>query len=139
PGPLSAIRTSVYAFPGTLDTDGGIWQLARPNMDRGVPVRFRSDAGVECTFVYFVGPQLVRDLPVIHLTLNPNFLFDHDTGIYVLGATFDEWREGNYDPGMAFRTEGNYSQRGRDWERPFVNDLADSIVMHYFVDGGQAY
>src|SRR5690606_38148119 len=112
------------------------WELAGPDMDRGVSVRLRSSNGIECTFVYFVGPDLRRNLPVLHLTLNPDFLFDHDSGIYVLGAHFQEWRD-EFDPSQPWNTVGNFSQRGREWERPFVHALSDAVVMHYFSNDGQ--
>lgn len=135
PGPLTAIRTSVYMQPHDLDSGGGAWDIAGPSMDRGIPLRVRTETGIECTFVYFIGANLAREIPVVHLSLNPQFLFDHNTGIYVLGAYFDA-RRSEYDPNRAWRTFGNYSQRGREWERPFADDPEDSVVMHYFTDDG---
>lgn len=62
-------------------------------------------------------------LAVISITMEYDDLFDHETGIYVMGATFDESLEAFKKENSWFKGEdtrkllANYSQRGRDWER----------------------
>ncbi len=62
-------------------------------------------------------------LAVISITMNYDDLFDHDTGIYVKGATFDKSLEEFKKENRWFKGEdtrkllANYSQRGREWER----------------------
>jgi len=58
------------------------------------------------------------DVPVISLMVNSEDLFDFYDGIYVLGVQWVEWnstQSGNYED---WQTQGNYSQRGSEWERP---------------------
>lgn len=58
------------------------------------------------------------DVPVISLMVDREDLFDFYRGIYVLGASWIEWdslQEGSYED---WQTQGNYSQRGMEWERP---------------------
>ncbi len=62
-------------------------------------------------------------LAVISITMEYDDLFDHETGIYVMGATFDESlkefkKENSWFQGEDTRKLlANYSQRGREWER----------------------
>lgn len=62
-------------------------------------------------------------LAVVSITMNYDDLFDHETGIYVKGATFDESLEEFKKTNKYFKGEdtrkllANYSQRGREWER----------------------
>ncbi len=68
---------------------------------------------------YFVGydrEELYGDIGIMLLAIDPDALFDYDTGIYVLGKYYDEWLKTNPDEGE--RETANYSQRGREWERP---------------------
>lgn len=52
----------------------------------------------DVTQSYFVGDQSVlSSLPIVSMTIDPDFLFDRETGLYV---------------------SGNYQQRGLKWERP---------------------
>ncbi len=68
---------------------------------------------------YFVGKDIYSsyNIPVISLVTEPENLFDYEEGIYVSGKVFDEWevnlpiiKKQQFKP-------GNYSERGREWER----------------------
>lgn len=72
---------------------------------------------------YFVGidrEQLYGQVPVISLITEEANLMDYETGIYVTGKRYDDWIAENpankYKEG--WEKEGNYTMRGRDWERP---------------------
>ncbi len=61
--------------------------------------------------------ELYGDTPVMCLVLDPDSLFDYETGIYVLGKAYDEWaaqQSGEIDPRAV---TANFTQRGMDWER----------------------
>jgi len=72
---------------------------------------------------FFVGvdrEEHYADVPVISLMMNSEDLFDYENGIYVMGAYWAEWdsqQESKYED---WQTQGNYSQRGMDWERPIT-------------------
>lgn len=75
---------------------------------------------------FFIGIDRAEhygDLPIINLIMDEKDLFDYDTGIYVLGATHDEWDSQQEEPYEAWQAEGNYSNRGREWERPVAVDF----------------
>ncbi|MGN0675177.1 MAG: FN3 associated domain-containing protein [Oscillospiraceae bacterium] len=57
-------------------------------------------------------------VPVISLMTDMENLYDYETGIYILGKTYDEWKSeqnGHYE---AWEAVGNYSCKGKEWERP---------------------
>lgn len=63
-------------------------------------------------------------LAVVSLSINFEDLFDYDTGIYVKGAVFDKEFEKFKNENSWFqaddtrKVEANYTQRGKEWERP---------------------
>ncbi|MBE5796932.1 MAG: spore coat protein CotH [Clostridiales bacterium] len=70
---------------------------------------------------YFVGydrQELYGDTALMFLAIDPSHLFDYETGIYVNGRYFDEWDSQQTEPYETWQAQGNYSQRGDEWERP---------------------
>lgn len=57
-------------------------------------------------------------LPVVSLVTDPDNLFDYDTGIYVLGRVYHEYKLANPGTVDGLGTPANYSMRGDEWERP---------------------
>ncbi len=76
------------------------------------------------TNTYFVGDALssekYKGLKIISLVTSENDLYDYEKGIYVMGKTYDDWKNSDeYD----YMTEewdipANYTQKGREWEKP---------------------
>ena len=60
------------------------------------------------------------DVPVISIMIDQSDLFDYDKGIYTLGRCHDEWlAEDKSNASLdGWRHEANYTQRGKEWERP---------------------
>lgn len=77
---------------------------------------------------YFIGldrEKKYSSVPVISLMTDFENLYDHEKGIYILGQSLDNWlaedpENKNKEP---WEREGNYSQRGREWERPVAFEL----------------
>ena len=75
---------------------------------------------------YFVGIDRAKylDVPVVSLITDFDNLFDYETGIYTLGKTYDDFVS---DPANAalesWQMQGNYTNRGREWERPVSVEL----------------
>ena len=85
------------------------------------------DSSPTTTHTFLVDEEKRYSLPVVSLTINPDYLFDYDHGIYVLGRAFDELYDPNPDLNLWERM-ANYKMRGEDWQRP--------IHIEYFeVDG----
>ena len=68
-------------------------------------------------------------VPVISLMTEIDNLYDYETGIYTLGKTYDDWKAEQEGPYEAWQAKGNYSNKGKEWERP--------VNMEYIeADGG---
>lgn len=84
---------------------------------------------------FFVGvdrQELYGDVPVISLMTDREGFFDYETGIYMMGAYFDDWNEqqlGNYED---WQVQGNFSQKGSDWERAVT-------VQYLTADGSEGF
>lgn len=65
-------------------------------------------------------------LPVISLSTDSVNLFDYNTGIYVLGKYYDEYKAANPSAKDGLETPANYTQRGDDWEKPAHLELFES-------------
>ncbi|MBO4878386.1 MAG: CotH kinase family protein [Ruminococcus sp.] len=85
---------------------------------------------------YFIGfedkADYYKDMTIISLMTDEEGLFDYDKGIYVLGKAYDDWKSGSeYDPETPYYfMPANFTQKGRDWERPatiqfFRNGVAE--------------
>ena len=61
--------------------------------------------------------ELYGETPVMCLVLDPESLFDYETGIYVLGKAFDEWAAQQTEEFKPRNVTANFTQRGSDWER----------------------
>lgn len=102
------------------------------NIRPGVALRARTSDSAESVATFLFEPERDDRLPIIALTLEPDHLFHHETGIYVAGATFDRWRSSDsFDPARRWNTPANYRNRTRAWERPFANDLHDAVHLQY--------
>ncbi len=98
-------------------------------VDKATVVRAvsKSESGVFSEVVdktYFVTNNNLskyKGLTVVSLVTNPDNLFDADTGIYVTGNQYLDWKNSSdYDPNKSvWDTDNitNYFSRGREWER----------------------
>ena len=84
----------------------------------------RSDVQERVYFVGFNEKEGYDDLGVISLVTDPDNLFGHENGIYVLGKTFEDFvKSGTLDSDSCWYKEywqfwdANYRNKGRDWER----------------------
>ena len=101
---ISAIPTSPYF-------NSPVGNVFKTNV-----IRYASFSGSQQTSVtynktFFIDPnmhQLYEDFDVLSIITHPENLFNHDTGIYVMGT--------NFNAGNQVWT-GNYFQTGEAWER----------------------
>ncbi|WP_026834415.1 CotH kinase family protein [Eubacterium xylanophilum] len=95
---------------------------------RAVAIADDGTASKVVTNSYFVGNDLEKQYPgakVISLVTDPKNLLDPEIGIYVLGNKYDEWIKTDEGKNMTngwfkqyYNYQGNYTQKGKDWERP---------------------
>lgn len=84
------------------------------------------------TGTYFIGYQAKADyyqnMKVISLVTDSDNLFDNEIGIYVMGQTYTDWKNGpEYNP-MAREWEipANYTQSGAEWEREATMQIIEN-------------
>ncbi len=148
PDPDRNPGTHVYDGPivlddptGPVDLDNGLaghwtgfspWHPQRRESratDRIAVVRARVVGGPESTLVLIPRP---RELPVVSIATDPDHLFHHETGIYVAGLLYEEYTQSDaFNPDHSWDVPANAHQRGREWERPPVDDLDRAIVFTY--------
>lgn len=70
---------------------------------------------------YFIGynrQELYGNTAIMLLAIDPSYLFDYETGIYVTGKHYDDWVKEQTEAFESWQGQGNYTQRGDAWERP---------------------
>lgn len=109
------------------DTTAGDYYKVPHNIDKGNVIRALAvlPDGTRETIngTFFVGidrEKKYSNVPVISILTDQENLFDYETGIYVTGKTHDLWlKENNHNQWLdAWQHKGNYSNKGKDWERP---------------------
>ncbi|MBQ7863248.1 MAG: CotH kinase family protein [Lachnospiraceae bacterium] len=101
------------------------------NVDKGTVIRaiaYLPDGSSTNVFhgTYFVGIDRAKylDVPVISLVTEFDNLFDYETGIYTLGKTYDDFVSDPVNAALeSWQMQGNYTNRGREWERPVSVEL----------------
>jgi len=69
------------------------------------------------THTFIVDKTKRYTLPVVSIATNPDYFFNYNFGIYVMGRAYDEL----FDPNPAlnpWERAANYNQYGEEWERP---------------------
>ena len=74
-----------------------------------------------------------HDLPIVHLAISEQDLFSEQKGLMVLGQT--SWNQPGFYESWFYR-EGNFSQRGIDWERLVNFQLFEGGQLKYNANGG---
>jgi len=88
---------------------------------RAVAITSRGVRSEVVSGTYFVGynrQKLYGDTPIVCLVTEKDNLFDHKTGIYVLGEIYDNWAPQQSEPFEDWAAQGNFTQHGKEWERP---------------------
>ena len=104
------------------------------SVDKGTVIRAMAvlpDGSATNVFhgTYFVGIDRAKylDVPVISLVTEFDNLFDYETGIYTLGKTYDDFVSDPVNAALeSWQMQGNYTNRGREWERPVSVELITS-------------
>ncbi len=133
------LLTHRSSHPNLLSSLSGIgpedsYYVPDRKINKGTVVRaacFDSDgkSGPVITNTYFIGLDQntnYNSLPVISLSTDAGNLFNYEYGIYTAGKTYDEWKNTTEateaDP---WNYKGNYTQKGREWERPVHMELIE--------------
>ncbi len=111
--------------------DVSLYDDADPNFNvdkgqiiRAVCVDANGNYSDVVTKSYYIGKtaSYYKNMKVVSIVTDPANMFDDNTGIYVVGNTYYNWRNsGQYDPSLEewdTRNPTNYNQDGIEWERP---------------------
>lgn len=100
-----------------------VQKITKANMIRAIAFFEDGTSSIVTNGIYFIGlnrEELYGNSPVISLITDPYNLVDEENGIFVLGQTYKDWLA--EDPMNAeepsYRVHGNFSNKGKDWERP---------------------
>ncbi len=136
---LADIETTVGPRTAYFATRPTTPRLEDSSIELATVVRARAGSRATTTATFFVGDDLRRDdMTVLSLALDPGYLFDHDTGIYLPGSTFGEYLDSeDFDDELTWNVPTNYNQRGRLWERPPPEHPERTVVMEVCAPGGE--
>ncbi len=132
--------SNVYSAVSDIALGG--YTVPNMNVDKGMVIRAVCvDADGNYSDVvnksYYINKtrSFYDEMKVISIVSDPANFFDADTGIYVVGNTYYEWRNSSeFIPGLdSWSTENpcNYNQGGRDWERPATIQVFEGGVLAY--------
>lgn len=116
------------------------------NLDKGMHIRAVAKTadgtfGPVITNTYFVGKtaSYYTDLRVISMVTDPNCLFHPDTGAYMIGSGYYEWKKSKdyvkYDPSDV-QNKTNYNADGRESEFPVNIQVFENGTAVYSADVG---
>lgn len=136
PNVLSAAKNikKMYISGSNYDYVPQSDEVAKCTVIRAVAVSPDHEASDVVTASYFVGNDVktkYAGAAVMSLVIDPDSLLNDETGIHVLGNKYKEWK--NTDAGKAidgtpqyWSYVGNYTQKGREWERQANIDFIDA-------------
>lgn len=106
-------------------------KVTKANVIRAVAVHEDGSKSEIINGTYFVGIDREKEygnVPVISIMTDSGNLFDYETGIYVMGATYDNWiaEDKNNKRLEGWQSQGNFTNRGREWERPVTVEFIAS-------------
>lgn len=102
-------------------------QWLRHPVVRAVAISESGDHSMVVGHTYLMGRESIPaasadasdpPLPVVLLVTDPEGFFSDESGIYVPGSIYQQWREENPEERVLGNSPANYLERGRDWERP---------------------
>lgn len=108
--------------------------LPKAHVVRAAFIAKDGTSGPVSTGTYFVGQNIAArfgDVPIISIVTDPSNLLDYDSGILVRGSIYDEWVQTEEaaailkDVSLWDKIQGNFSQKGKKWERPASIDVID--------------
>lgn len=117
------------------------------NIDKGIVVRAvckdaKGNYSEVTTNNYFVNKTKAyyNDMKVIAISTDSDNLFNNQTGIYMVGDKYYEWKNSSsFDENMDLSSSENptnYNSEGREWERPCNIQVFEQGELKYTSDAG---
>ena len=135
---------NVYSALEDITLSG--YQPPQFNVDKGIVVRAvtkspEGDYGAVISNSYFIGKTAAyySDMKVISMATDSDYLFDEDTGAYMIGSKYYEWLNSDeyvpYDAGDV-QNVTNYNTKGRETEFPVSIQVFEEGKPVYSTDVG---
>lgn len=129
PNGISANNTISYPDSWILYTPNE--NVAKSTVIRAVAVDENGNVSKTITKTYFVGIDVAsryNNLAVVSIAVDENDLYNYDTGIYTTGKYYDEFLKANPNvkPEEDWLKEANFTQRGREWEKPVHVEIIEN-------------
>ncbi len=132
-------QPNVYSALTDINLSG--YQPPQFEVDKGITIRAvtkssEGEYGEVVTNSYFVGKtaSYYDEMKVISMVTDSDYLFNKDTGIYMVGSKYYEWKNSDdyvpYDAGDVLNVT-NYNSSGREYEVP--------VSIQVFEDGKAVY
>jgi len=133
-------------YSALTDISLGGYQPPQFNVDKGMIIRAVSKTpegkyGTVATNSYFVGKtaSYYTNMKVISMVTDSDYLFDRNTGAYMIGSKYYEWKNSDeyvpYDPGDVLNVT-NYNTDGKESEFPVSIQVFDEGNSVYSTDVG---
>lgn len=137
-------QPNVYSAITDITLSG--YQPPQFEVDKGIIIRAvckspEGKYGAVATNSYFIGKtaSYYSDLKVISMVTDSDYLFDRDTGAYMIGSKYYEWLNSDayvpYDAGDVLNVT-NYNTGGRESEFPVSIQVFDDGKAVYSTDVG---
>ena len=99
------------------------------------PDKTKGDINTQTFFLSL--PSLYQNSTLISLVTDPKNLLDYDNGIMVNGKVFDEWlQEDEKNKNRVYFSHGNFTEKGREWERDAVIEYFDGFTSMWKMNCG---
>ncbi len=95
-------------------------EFEKATVVRAIAVDKSGKSSPVASATYFVGKDIAekyKNVPVVSVITDPVNLYDPAKGIFVAGNAFTQWRKANPNEPLDGNAQGNYNQRGKEWER----------------------
>lgn len=127
PNFVSAVSPSLLS-PYSTKSPPNKYNVDKATVIRACVVDSNSIASKTITNTYFLGKEFADygNVSILSVVTEYNNLFDYDTGIYANGKYFDEFVKKYPNETRSWAAKGNFSQKGREWERDCYIDFFDS-------------
>ena len=131
PDNLATKENAEKIFGDEIHTDKN---LPRAVVLRAVSIAPNGTKGEVITRTYFIGLDLEKHFKkatIISIVTDPDNLLDYEKGIMVKGKIYDDWLKQKDskiildNPNMHYLIKGNYTQKGKEWEREAVIECFD--------------
>ena len=109
--------------------------LPKAHVLRAACIADDGTSGPVTSRTYFVGQDIgsrFGGAPIVSIVTDPSNLLDYENGILVRGRIYDEWVQTEEaatileSAAIWNRIQGNFSQKGKDWEKPASIDVLEN-------------